>query len=61
MESKQNAEMNKEELNKKMNFESIKDNREAFFKESEEFSGKEVEVILYNKGRSRLNWIMTES
>ena len=51
MESKQNAEMNKEELNKKMNFESIKDNREAFFKESEEFSGKEVEVILYNKSR----------
>ena len=50
MESKQGGE-NKEELNKKMNFENIKDNREAFFKESEEFSGKEVEVILYNKGR----------
>ena len=50
MESKQGGET-KEELNKKMNFENIKDNREAFFKESEEFSGKEVEVILYNKGR----------
>lgn len=53
MESNQNAETNKEELNKKMNFENIKDNREAFFKESEEFSGKEVEVIIirYNNGR----------
>ena len=48
MESKQGGET-KEELNKKMNFENIKDNREAFFKESEEFSGKEVEVILYIK------------
>ena len=40
MESNHNAETNKEELNKKMNFENIKDNREAFFKESEEFSEK---------------------
>ena len=35
----------KEELTKKMNFESVKDNRDAFFQESEKFSGKEVEII----------------
>ena len=33
-----------EELTKKMDFEKVKDNREAFYKESEEFAGKEVEV-----------------
>jgi len=35
----------KEELTKKMNFEGVTDNREAFFQESEKFSGKEVEII----------------
>lgn len=39
--------IDKNELNKKMNFENIQDNREAFYKESEEFSGKEVEVLYY--------------
>ena len=34
----------KDELNKKMNFEGVTDNREAFFKESEQFSGNEVEI-----------------
>ena len=34
----------KDELKKKMNFENVTDKREEFFKESEEFSGKEVEV-----------------
>ncbi len=53
MESNHNAETNKEELNKKMNFENIKDNREAFFKESEEFSGKEVEVIIITSNNDR--------
>ena len=35
----------KEELTKKMNFEGVTDNREAFFQESEKFSGKEVEIV----------------
>ena len=39
--------IDKNELNKKMNFENIQDNREAFYKESEEFFGKEVEVLYY--------------
>ena len=34
----------KEELNKKMDFKDVADKRDEFFKESEEFSGKEVEV-----------------
>jgi len=34
----------RDELNKKMNFEGVTDNREAFFKESEQFSGNEVEI-----------------
>lgn len=41
MESHTNT---KEELSKKMNFENLTDDREQFFKESEQFSGKEVEV-----------------
>ena len=53
MESNHNAETDNEELNKKMNFENIKDNREAFFKESEEFSGKEVEVIIITSNNDR--------
>ena len=53
MESNHNAETNKEELNKKMNFENIKDNREAFFFDSEEFSGKEVEVIIITSNNDR--------
>ena len=35
----------KEELTKKMNFEGVTDNREAFYQESEKFSGKEVEIV----------------
>ena len=38
------APCDKEELKKKMNFENVTDKRDEFFKESEEFSGKEVEV-----------------
>ena len=34
----------KEELNKKMNFEGVTDNRDAFYQESEKFSGNEVEI-----------------
>ena len=34
----------KEELNKKMDFKDVADKRDEFFKESEEFSGKEIEV-----------------
>lgn len=32
------------ELNKKMNFENLKENQRTFKQESEEYSGKEVEV-----------------
>ena len=53
MESNHNAETNKEELNKKMNFENIKDHRASFFTESEEFSGKEVEVIIITSNNDR--------
>ncbi len=35
----------KEELTKKMNFEGVTDNREAFYQESEKFSGKDVEIV----------------
>ena len=34
----------KEEFNKKMDFKDVTDKRDEFFKESEEFSGKEVEI-----------------
>ena len=34
----------KEELSKKMDFKDIADKRDEFFKESEEFSGKEIEI-----------------
>lgn len=34
----------KDDLTKKMNFDAVVDQREAFYKESEEFAGKEVEV-----------------
>ena len=35
----------KEELsNKKMDFKDVADKRDEFFKESEEFSGKEIEI-----------------
>ena len=34
----------KDELNKKMDFKDVADKRDEFFKESEEFSGKEVEI-----------------
>ncbi len=34
----------KEEFNKKMDFKDVADKRGEFFKESEEFSGKEVEI-----------------
>ena len=33
-----------EELKKKMDFKNVADKRDEFYKESEEFSGKEVEV-----------------
>ena len=44
--------IDKNELNKKMNFENIQDNREAFYKESEEFSdtfkeGQDFEFVKY--------------
>ena len=34
----------KDELNKKMDFKDVADKRDEFFKESEEYSGKEVEL-----------------
>ena len=34
----------KDELNKKMDFKDVADKRDEFYKESEEFSGKEVEI-----------------
>ena len=34
----------KEEFNKKMDFKDVADKRDEFFKESEEFAGKEIEV-----------------
>ena len=34
----------KEEIGKKMDFKDVADKRDEFFKESEEFAGKEVEV-----------------
>ena len=34
----------KEEIGKKMDFKDVADKRDEFFKESEEFAGKEIEV-----------------
>ena len=34
----------KEELSKKMDFKDVADKRDEFFKESDEFAGKEIEV-----------------
>ena len=45
----------KEELNKKMNFEGVTDNRDAFYEESEKFSGNEVEITFKLDYNGELN------
>ena len=59
----------KEELNKKMDFKDVADKRDEFFKESEEFSGKEIEVTFkldyngdnINKNKKSLNKMNNET
>ena len=45
----------KEELNKKMDFKDVTDKRDEFYKESEEFSGKEVEITFKLDYNGELN------
>ena len=41
----------KEEIGKKMDFKDVADKRDEFFKESEEFAGKEIEAHITNGGK----------